>query len=154
MIRILKIWFLILSLFTITNAYATDLTKESVENFIAKIDHAINTKDAQLFANFLSNDIEIILNIKSQGQEQVLKPTKQEYIESLKQGWALYTKYEYSRLNTVININNNKAFVSSIVNETVEFLGQSVVGESKSEVVIEIVNGTPLITKAISYSSI
>jgi phosphoribosylformimino-5-aminoimidazole carboxamide ribonucleotide (ProFAR) isomerase len=153
MLRIVKIWFLVFSLAALTSACAPSLTEESAKQVISKIDNAVNTLNAQEVANALSDDVELILNINVQGQIQVLRPSKQEYIAMLQQGWAKSTNYEYSRSNMEIKIQGNKAFVSTNVKESMTVQGQNISGESKEEVTIELINGSPLITKVIGYTS-
>ena len=69
----------------------------------------------------------------------------------LQKGWYMYTNYKYSKINIVIN---NKALVSADVQESIIVQGQKLSCASKEEAIIEMVNGVPLITKIIGYTSI
>jgi hypothetical protein len=71
----------------------------------------------------------------------------------LKQGWAQYKKYKYSRSNVRIEIRDNKAIVTADVRESMTIQGQNISGESKEEVTIELVDGIPLITEVTGYTT-
>lgn len=153
MLRTLKTWMFLLCFATLPNAYASELTEESVNKLIVTMEDAVNTLDAQVVADALSNDVEITMHVTMQGQTQVLNPSKQEYIALLKQGWAQYSDYKHSRSNTVIEIRDDKAFVTADILESMSIQGQTLSGETKEELTIELVNGNPQVTTMTGYSS-
>lgn len=153
MLRIINVCFLVLSLTGLTNSYASDLTEESVRNVILKIDNAINTLNEQAIANTLSNDIEIIINISLKGANQVLKPSKKEYMLLVQQARKEFPDYKHSRSNMVIEIKGDQAFVSSDIQESLTIQGQNISSKSKEETIIKLVNGVPLIIKITGYTN-
>lgn len=134
-------------------ASAATLTEAAVKEFIEKVDHAAVTLNANEISDALSNDAVIIMNIKMQGQDHVMKPSKNEYITMLQQGWSTYENYKYAKSNVIIKIQGNIAFVTANVKESMTVQGKDVTGESKEEVTIELINGKPLITKVVGYTS-
>jgi len=93
------------------------------------------------------------MNITMEGQTQVMKPSKQEYITMLKQGWSAYENYTYSKSNVIIKIQEGKAIVTANIKETMTVQGQNLSGESQEIVTIEIVNGNLLITNVVGYTA-
>ncbi len=153
MSNLLKIFLLVFSLIPLTNAYASDLTEESVKRLMSKIDNAVNALNANEVADTLSSNVSITMNIRIQGQEQVIRPSKKEYISMLQQAWAQCKDYKYSRSNEVIKISGNKALVTSDIKESMTMQGQNISVESKEEATIELIDGQPLITHVTGYTS-
>ncbi|MDH5570429.1 MAG: hypothetical protein OEY89_01610 [Gammaproteobacteria bacterium] len=134
--------------------HAETVNEASVNKFMNTIDQATADKDANAVINYMSNDVEIIMNINTGGQKQVINPSRDKYLEMLKQGWAVYKNYEYSRTNTKITIASpRKAFVSSDINESMVINEQIIKGHSKEKMVLELVNDRILITKITTYIS-
>lgn len=98
-------------------------------------------------------DVMIIMNINMQGQKHVMKPGKTEYISMVQQGWSSYSNYTYSKSDVVIKMQGDKSFVTNNVSESMTVQGSKMSGESKEEVTIELVNGKPLITRKVGYTS-
>ena len=144
---------IVLSLAVVSTAYATELTEKTVRQVISKVDHAVNELSARAVAEQLSGSVSITINISIQGQKQVMTPSKQEYVSMLEQGWAQYTNYKCSRSNVVTKIKHDKAYVSADIQESMTIHGQYLSGASKEEVIIELVNGKPLITEMVGYTS-
>jgi hypothetical protein len=151
---IAKAIFLLLSLVVATSSHGAGLTEETVKQVISRIDKAVNDQNANALANELSNDVSIKLNISMKGRKQAMTASKRQYISMLEQSWAKYSDYKYSRSDVKINIKDNKAFVSAVVQESMTVQGQNVSGSSTEEVTIEMVNGKPLITKVLAHISL
>ncbi|MFW2441144.1 MAG: hypothetical protein ACN4GR_17435 [Arenicellales bacterium] len=66
----------------------------------------------------------------------------------------MYEDYQYSKSSLKINIKDGKAFVSADVKESMKVQGQVMSGESKEELIIEMINGKALITNVVAYTSI
>ena len=76
---------------------------------------------------------------------------KSSYIESLRQGWAVATGYEYKRTNVKITLSGPaKAIVTATVSETVTIQGQTICSTSTETAVIELVAGKPMITSVVA----
>jgi len=153
MTNIIKACFLIFSLSVSTISFAANLTEESVRSAMAKIDNAVVNLNAKEVSKALSDSVTITMNINVQGKTQVMKPSKEQYITMLKQGWSMYTNYKYSRSNVKIKIKGGKAYVTADVKESMTVQGQHVAGESKEEVTYELINGKPLITSVVGYTT-
>lgn len=146
--------FVLLSLVAVTtSSYASELTKETVKQVISRVDNAVNDLNAKAVGEEMSSDVSITMNISIQGQTQIMKPSKQEYIAMLEQGWALYTNYKYNRSNMVIKIKSDKAYITADVQESMTIQGQNISGTSKEETIIELVNGKPLVTAVTAHTS-
>ena len=144
---------LALGLLLMTVSNAAELTEETAKQVISRVDNAVNELNSKAVGDALSDNVSITININMKGQKQVMKPSKQEYISMLEQGWAQYTNYKYNRSNAVVKIIGNKAFVTGDVSESMTVHGQNISGTSKEETTIELVNGQLLITEVIGYIS-
>ena len=114
--------------------------------------NAVLTLDAGVVASTLSDDVEIIANVNMQGQNHVMKPTKQAYIASLKEAWAMYKNYQYSKSNVVLTMQEDKAVVTATVNESMVVQGRTMSAVSKEIVTVKLVNGQLKITKVVGHT--
>ena len=147
-----KAIFMFLGLVAATSCYGAELTEDTVKQLISRIDKAVNSQNATALAEELSANASIKFNVTMKGRKQAMTASKRRYISMLKQSWAQYSDYKYSRSNVTIDIKNNKALVSAIVQESIVFQGQNLSGSTKEEVTIELVNGKPLVTKVIGHT--
>jgi hypothetical protein len=132
---------------------AAGLTEQSVEQMMKSIDAAAARKNADVIANLMSPAVSIRMTINAGGQTQTLTPNRQEYLQMLKDGWAMSTDYRYARSGTKISlIDTNKALVKGTIRESMKVQGQTMSGETVEEVTIELVQGKPLITKVVGNS--
>ncbi|MAV31319.1 MAG: hypothetical protein CL866_02060 [Cycloclasticus sp.] len=138
----------------LSNAYSAEVTEAGVEELMHKVDIAVNKLDVDGVGAVLSDNVKITMNIDVQGQKQVLRPSKQEYLAMLKQGWTMGTDYSYSRSGINISISNNKAFVTTNVIESMTIQGRVISGTSREEAVVESVGNSILVTKIIGYTSL
>ena len=147
-----KAIFIFSSLVAATSSYSAELTEDTVKQVISRIDKAINNQNSAALAKELSTYASIKFNITLKGRKQAMTASKRRYISMLEQSWAQYSDYKYSRSNMTIDIKNNKALVSAVVQESMVFRGQKVSGSTKEEVTIELINGEPLVTKVIGHT--
>ena len=146
-----KIFFLALLSFS-TLIQAELLNEATINKMMNNIDKAIANKNADSIVSYMSNNVEIIMNINMGDKKQVINPTREKYIEMLKQGFAVYKNYEYSRTNVNIRLGSpRKAFVSTDINESMVVNEQVIKGHSKEKIVIDLVEGKPIITKITTY---
>ncbi len=132
---------------------AGELTESSVKALIEKVDSAILTEDTSIISDAMSDNILIIMNFNMQGENHVMKQAKKEYLSTLQQGWDMCKNYKYKQSNMVIKIEGNRAIVTADSSESMTVQGKEVSGESKEETTIELVNGKPLITKIVGYTT-
>lgn len=132
-------------------SFAQQLDEQTVLKMVSEMDHAISRRDAGGLARFLSADLTVIANIHASGQAQKLTMNKSTYIESLKQGWAVATGYEYKRTDIKITLSGPaKAVVTATIAESVTVQGQTVRSTSTETAVVELVGGKPMITSVVA----
>ena len=149
----IKICFIILSFTTFSMLNAGEITKSNIKAIIKKIDSAASTLDASKISDTMSDNVLIIMNITMQGKKYTMKPSKKEYLIMLQQSWDTYKNYTYKKSNVIIKIEKNKAIVTSDVSESMTVNDKNISGESKEEITIKLINGKPLITKVIGYTT-
>jgi len=132
-------------------SFAQQLDEQTVLKLVSEMDYAISKRDASALARFLSDNLTVIANVRASGQDQKLTMNKSSYIESVSQGWAVATDYEYKRTNTKITLSGPaKAVVTATISETVTVQGQTIRSTSTETAVIEIVGGKPMITSVVA----
>ncbi|MCI0655506.1 MAG: nuclear transport factor 2 family protein, partial [Acidobacteria bacterium] len=132
-------------------SFAQQLDEQTVLKMVSEMDHAISQRDASGLARFLSAEITVIANIRASGQAQKLTMNKSSYIESLKQGWAVATGYEYKRTDLKITLSGPaKAVVTATISESATVQGQTIRSTSTETAVIELVGGKPMITSVVA----
>lgn len=151
MLNFIKIMFLFIFL-VMTTAHAADITKEDVMQVIAKIDSAIDSENAKALGNELSEDVDITLNFIEQGEEKVMKLSKEDYLLLLEQGWSQFSDYSYRRSDLKIDLQGAKAFVTATVHEKMIIQEQEYSGKSHEETTIELIDGEPRVTAVVGYS--
>ena len=149
-----KNYFFVISLLLSANTFAAELTEEKVKILLSKADLAVSSLDADGVANVLSDNVILIMNIKTKDQTQVLTPSKQEFIVMLKLGWLSIENFKHSKTNEVIKKDGNKVIVTADVKETMTVKGQKNYVDAQVEATIEIVNKDTLITKLVAYTAI
>ena len=131
--------------------FAQQLDEQTVLKLVSDMDYAISKRDASALARFLSDNLTVVANVRSSGQDQKLTMNKSSYIESVSQGWAVATDYDYKRTNTKITLSGPaKAVVTATISETVTVQGQTIRSTSTETAVIEIVGGKPMITSVVA----
>lgn len=133
-------------------SYAEGLTEKSVRGLISQIDKAIASMNADHVGEALSDNVSITMNISTGGQTSVLRPSKHEYLTMLKEGWSQFTNYKYNRTNLKISLIGNKALITADIFESMTVQGRNISGTSKEEVIVELINGNPRITKIVGYT--
>lgn len=160
MIHNVKSWSLLLRLvlssFVIvvtTSAFAADLTEQSVKQVIETFDRANKAKNAGQIVSLMTDDVELTLHIDAQGQQQVIELTKPEYAALLQQSWDMASNYQYSRSNLAIKMDGNKARVTADIKESMTVQGQSVSAVTKTETVVESIDGKAMITRVTGFTN-
>ena len=128
-------------------ATAGDLTESQVRHVLERIEVAVQNLDAAAIGRQLADDVFIEVTVNAQGQSQVIQLEKQQYLQLLQTGWASYEDYDYSQTINSIEVKGNKAYISSNSVETMTIQGKTVEAGSKEALVIELINGVPLVTE-------
>lgn len=135
------------------SVYAGDVSEEMVQAVIDKMHTAADNKDTSLISDLFSDDVSIVMNIKAQGETQVVTLGKSDYLGMVQMGWDMAEKYEYNTSDVKIKIKGNTAVVKSNVKESLTIQGQSMVTNSKEVTTIEFNDGVGLITKVVGHTS-
>ena len=152
MLHLTKLSFLFY-LFTLTCIVdAKSITEQDVHELIQSVDTAIEARDAEAIGAVLGDDVDITLNINIEGQKQVLKPGKQEYLQMLRDNWKLGTNYTYLRSNIKIRLLDSKALVAADIFESISMQGHKISSDSKEEILVEWIQGKARITQMTGYS--
>ncbi len=154
--NIVKVCFLVFSFFATVISCSSSydgLTEEIVKTVLFETENAVKNMDADRLSDALSDDVIIVINMNMQGQNQVIRPSKQEYIAMLKQGWSMVKNYKYNTSILKIDIQGNKAIVTTDVSESMTIQGRNMTSETNEELTIELINAKPLITKVVGHIS-
>ena len=149
-----KNYFFVILLLLSANVFAAELTKENVSILLSKADAAVSNLDADGVANVLSDNVILIVSIKTKEQTQVLTLSKQEFILMLKFGWLSVESFKHSRTNEVIKRDGDKMIVTADVLGTMTVNGQNNNLDAKVEATIESINKNILITRLVAYTII
>ena len=84
---------IILMLMFTTNVTGEELTKKTVQALITKVEAIVKTHNADQLGKLLSEDINIVMNIKNNGNNQTIRIAKSQYLSMLKQGWEMCENY-------------------------------------------------------------
>ena len=145
---------LLITLFS--TAYASKLSESDVKKLIASIDQAVLNQNANMFSNFLSDDVTITINIIMQGGSQKITYSKQEYISLIEEGWANSRDYKFNRTKLIITISGTSAIVNAEGTEStimdVQGRDVSMTSESKETLTIKLIDNKLLITNIIGES--
>jgi hypothetical protein len=146
--KLVKVSALVIVLCISTVSHAGGLTEKTVFDLMQKVDNATSSLNIAPIAEILSDNVAITMIVTTQGQTEVLKPTKQEYLSMLQDSWSMYTNYKYVRTNVKIKLESeNRAQVTADVEESMTVQGQNITGQSKEDVTVELVAGKPKITR-------
>ncbi len=154
MVHPVKSWSLLLSfiIMAFTAASAADLSEQAVKQVIASFDAANAAKNGQQIVSLMVDDVELTLHIDAQGQQQVIELTKPEYAALLQQSWDMAANYQYSRSNLAIQMQGNKALVTADIKESMTVQGQNISALTKTETVVESVDGKAMITRVTGFT--
>lgn len=130
-------------------ALAGDLTQTQIDSLINRLDVASNNFDVDALAKELSDDIKITINLRHQGQIQVLQLSKTEYFSLLKEGWKQISNYQSSRSHVKTVLQGSRATISFDMTETMDLNGQHIVSESSGTIIVELINDNALITSLV-----
>jgi ketosteroid isomerase-like protein len=125
----------------------TTLTEASVNQMLNDLQAAVNEKNVTTFATYFTDDstITFVLPENMGGTSTV---SKQQYIESLKQGWAMPTEstYEVKEIEIDVAPDGQSALATDVVLETVAINGKTVASTRTQETInIVLDNGAPRI---------
>ncbi len=129
------------------NVYADNKKDIQIHTMLTTMDNAIENKDAETIAKYLDDNIHIIMKMTLAGESKILEFTKDKYIETLEQGWALTEEYTYTRDKVNIEYigKGNKAVVTTTLYELSVVDGAPMAALSHEKTLVEFRDGEPLI---------
>ena len=145
---------LMITLLSLLPLAAGELNKSSVEDMIERLDEAADKQDIVFIARHIHPNASITMNVTISGKRQIMRATKQQYIQLLTQGLQSATSYEHEISNLDITLKDGKAFASMKVKETLEINGQTQTGTSQENLTIELIGDKLLITGIVAFTSL
>lgn len=133
---------------------ASELSQPQIKAVVKAVERATNALDAEALANTMADDVVIEFDITMLGESQVVRATKEEYVEVLTETWSRLEQYNHRRSNMDIKLAGDHAVVSARVHESMVIDGHKVDGTSREKMVIRMVAGQPKITKVYGLSSL
>ncbi len=118
------------------SACSHSVSEKDVNDFMAKADSAIAAKNADAFADLMSNSVQVNMSVSQNGSAQNTSLGKAAYIELMKQSWSVAQDYRYERTNVKISIQGNKATVSDDMHESMVVQGKRVSADSKETAIL------------------
>jgi len=122
-------------------ASASVLSRLEVEEFIRQMDKAIDEKSIDKLSALLYDEIKIGLKNVPQpdGKLQNVEMTRNQYLASAQQAWALATSYEYGRTDLQIDLakDGKSATVSAVVREKVVMPEQTLESKTREVMTVE-----------------
>lgn len=128
-----------------------ELTRANIETFLASIDTAIEARDVSAIEAVLAPDLKVfVTNVPSADGPQKIEMSRDEYVKSMKENFAVAEAYKYSRSKLAIEIldGGQKAIVKDMVTEDVTVQGQKIHSVTNETTTIELRDGKPLLTIA------
>jgi hypothetical protein len=127
-------------------ARAEAVTEAEAKAFVAALDTAIAARDVAGVDRLLSDNARFEATIAAGGQAQQVDMFKPQYMLNLRHVWTQASDYRSQRSNLRIELQGEKALVSSDISESVVLQGQSFSSRSRETTTLEKVQGKVLAT--------
>ena len=126
-------------------------SNSELHELLAQIDSAAEARDASRIAHLLSDRVSIIIEMPTpEGNNVQIELNKQQYLEITQQGWdAIGPSYKYTRLQTDVESDGEKAQVVSIVREEFQAGGQTISSETLEVADLAVENGRLVVVKVV-----
>ena len=148
-----RIMVMALSFIASAQVAAQNATDALVQEFLAKLDRAIATKNTGEIAKLISENAQFSGTVIAGGRVRTVKGNKAQYVAALKDTWAQASNYIYRRTNQEIALSGGKATVTADVSESMILQGQYVALKSKEVWTLEQTNGVLLLTEVVAKGS-
>ena len=150
---IVSVFTLIVILFLSTYAHA--ITQSQINQVLAKIDEAAQSRDVDTIASILSDSVQIIVDVPTPNGSVKVDLNKEQYLDMLAQSWAVIgPDYTYARKSVDIAISESgtEAQAASVVFEEMTLTGQLISSESLEVTNFVEENGEIKVTKVVAQS--
>ncbi len=133
---------------------AATLNDAAIHKLLAQTDAAIERRDADGIAAHLSPQVRIVMTLSASDQTQVLRLSRDQYLQVLREGWAVAKNYRYQRGDVRIEYLDgaSRARVTAVVIESFTVKGKPVTGKTRERVLVEMVDGRPLVVEVQAQS--
>lgn len=139
---------LALAVITFTPSYAAEIPEASVNSLIAQFEKAATDRDSEIVQDLISEDATMSGTVTMNGVKWTFQMNKAQFMESLKESWALADKYSYELKNFKVQISDGETTITSNLIEKIQ-IGKNVFTSNAIEsTVVDLVNGKLQITKA------
>jgi len=135
------------------SAGAADLTEAAVHSLLSGVDFAASRKSDSLLSRYFADNAIITQNIRSgsgSSNHQILRMTRQQYLEIMRETWLSVDEYQLVRRGTQIEIVGDQAVVRSTVIETVAYGGRRYSAHSTQTLTVELSGDQPRIVAAVA----
>ena len=128
------------------NVYAESEKDVQIHAMLTEMDKAIANKDADTVAQYLDDNIHIILKVTAGDKEQLFQFNKTDYLKKLQEGWEVTEEYTYTRDKVAIEYigKGNKAVVTASVYELSVVAGRPMAALSHEKALIEFRDTGPI----------
>lgn len=134
-----------------TTAVASAITKDEVRKMLAAMDAAVLAEDMNKFGDYLSEDIQMVVDLQNQGNIYRRTMGKQDFLTALYQSIIRLDAYELTRENIKIKIKTpTKVTVTSRLIETIIIGDLQSTGITNDNFIIERIGDSLQVT---AYSS-
>lgn len=141
---------LALSLLAVLSGNVFAFSEANVIQLLTKIDAAVEARDADAVGQYLSESVEILIEMPTPQGTVRAELNKSQYLQILAQTWAaIGSHYKYSRHSTEIASNGEVAQASSVVLEEIEMGGQLIQSETLEVTDFAVEDGDLVVIKVV-----
>lgn len=124
-----------------------DAARQVVDRMVV----AANKLDTNEYALLLADDVKISIRSEENGQQRVIRPSKNQYLAMLSQARESIQDYNLSISDTQITMEGERALVTTQVNESMVVQGRMMNSRAREELTIEFRDGQPVVTEYVAY---
>ena len=125
--------------------------EKAAQQLVDRMVVAANKIDTQEYKLMLADDVKISIKSEENGQQRVISPSKNQYLNIMAQARNSIQEYNLSVSDTKIRVEGEKAHVSTRVNESMKIEGQMRNSKSREELTLEFRDGKPVVTEYVVY---
>lgn len=132
---------------------AQDLTESEVKAVLDRMEAANSRRDVDTIGRFLSEDAQISGTLAVGTDVQPFRYNKQEYLQSLRDAWALLVDLRSQSSNQVIVVSGRVATVTYDARITMVVPAGEMHSRSRDTLTLERLDGAVLVTRVVSHGS-
>lgn len=129
---------------------ASAFSDSELQDVMNQIDSAAKSRDAVAIGSFLSDNVQIVVDVPMPNGVKQIELKKQQYLEILRQTWdAIGETYRYSRDSIQVESNGKVAQVVSVLREEFEAGGQTISSETLEVSDFAVENGKLVVVRVV-----